>query len=94
MPLRDSDAEQEAAEEMIDLDLSSKSLSRGGNCLSNAPITHRTRSLREQKSAFAMNVPRGQEHQAHISLQTPDREPVEHHIKTVLLGRWHSGLSK
>ena len=37
--------------------------------LSNAPTTHRTRSLREQESAFSTNVARGQEHQASTALK-------------------------
>ena len=37
--------------------------------LSNAPTTHRTRSLREKESAFAMNVARRQEHQASTALK-------------------------
>ena len=37
--------------------------------LSNSPATNRTRSLRGQESAFAMNVARGQEHQASTALK-------------------------
>ena len=37
--------------------------------LSSAPTTHRTRSLREQESAFAMIVARRQEHQASTALK-------------------------
>ena len=50
---RDPDAEQEAADEVTDVP--EETIEPAPQ---HTPVTHRTKNLREQESAFAMNVTR------------------------------------